>query len=327
MDGFDLELISLIARGLRDYRKRRTVFNWLKKHTHRNAVILLQETHSIEEDERIWKAQWRGEVRYAHGTHNSKGVLIAFKDGINLDIQTEIVDSDGRFIIIKTIFNELNVVIVNYYAPNDEPRQVETLTKIDLHIRSLKLEDNITFLFGGDFHMYFNTKLDVDGGNPKLKVNSLTQLEIILEENDLCDIFRVQNPYLRHFSWRQRTPFKQRRLNYIFVSNSLQESVTQIEIIPSALSDHSAVIMKLRPLVGDKRGSGYWKFNNPLINDKQFVSKMSSKIEEYFHEIMEIANPVIRWDFLNFKMRQFCMSYSKLKSRERKQKSQSGIKT
>ena len=61
MDGFDLELIGLNVRGLRDYRKRRTVFSWLKKHTHRNAVILLQETHSIEGDERIWKRS--GEVK------------------------------------------------------------------------------------------------------------------------------------------------------------------------------------------------------------------------------------------------------------------------
>ena len=112
-----MELISLNARGLRDYGKCRTVFNWLKKHAHKNAVILLQETHGIKGDKKIWKAQWRGEVRYAHGTHNSKGVLIAFKDGVNLDIQTEIVDSSGRFIIIKTIINESNVVIVNYYAP------------------------------------------------------------------------------------------------------------------------------------------------------------------------------------------------------------------
>ena len=136
--------------------------------------------------------------------------------------------------------------------------------------------------------MHFNTKLDANGGNPKLKTNSLTQLEIILKENDLCDIFRVQNPYVRRFSWRQRTPFKQTRLDYIFMSNSLQESITQIEIIPSVLSDHSAVILKLRPLVGDKRGPGYWKFNNSLNNDRQFVSQMNSKIEEYFHEIMEI---------------------------------------
>ena len=51
MDGFDLELISVNARGLRDYRKLRTVFNWLKKHTHKNAVILLQETHSMKGSE------------------------------------------------------------------------------------------------------------------------------------------------------------------------------------------------------------------------------------------------------------------------------------
>ena len=281
---------------------------------------MLQETHSIKGNKRIWKAQWRDEVRYAHGTHNSKGVLIAFKDGVNLDIQTEIVDSSGSSIIIKTIINESNVVIVNYYAPNDEPSQVETLAKIDRHIRSLKLEDNTTFLFGGNFNMYFDTKLHADGGNPNLEVNSLTQLETILKENDLCDIFRVQNPYVRRFSWCQRTPFKQRRLDYIFVSNTLQEYVTQIKIIRRVFSDHSAVILKLRPLAGDKRGPGYWKFNNSLVDYKQFVSQMNGKIEDYFHETMEISNPVIRWDFLKFKMRQFCMSYSKQKRRERKQK-------
>ena len=44
MDGFDLELISLNTRGLRDYRKRRTVFNWLKKHIHKNAVIIIRNS-------------------------------------------------------------------------------------------------------------------------------------------------------------------------------------------------------------------------------------------------------------------------------------------
>ena len=74
-------------------------------------------------------------------------------------------------------------------------------------------------------------------------------------------------------------------------------------------------------LVGDKRGLGYWKFNNSLINDEQFVSQMRSKIEDYFHEIMEISNPVIRWDFLKFKLRQLCMSYSKQKSRKAERES------
>ena len=54
--------------------------------------------------------------------------------------------------------------------------------------------------------MYFETKLDADGGKPKFKVNSLTQLEIILEENDLCDIFRVQNPHVRCFHGAKGRP-------------------------------------------------------------------------------------------------------------------------
>ena len=166
------------------------------------------------------------------------------------------VDNDRRFIIIRTIINESNVVIVNYYAPNDEPSQGETLSKIDFHIRSLELEDNTRFLFRRDFNIYFVTKLDADRGDPRLKVNSLTQLEIILKENDLCDIFRVQHPYVRCFLWRQNMPFKQRRLDYIFVSNTLQESVTQIDVIPSVLSDHFAVILKLKPSVGDWGGGG-----------------------------------------------------------------------
>ena len=73
-------------------------------------------------------------------------------------------------------------------------------------------------------------------------------------------------------------------------------------------------------IAGDKRGSGYWKFNNSLVNDKLFVSQMNSKMEDFFHETMEIPNPVIKWDFLKLKMRQFCMSYSKQKSRRENKK-------
>ena len=137
--------------------------------------------------------QWEGEARYAHGIHNSKDVLIGFKDGVNLDIQMEIVDSDRRF---------------------NEPSQAETLAKIDSHIRSLELVNNTVFLFRGDFNMYFDTKLDPDGDNLNLTVNSLTQFEIILKENDLCDI--SPKSLCEMLSWHQRTPFKQRRLRLHF---------------------------------------------------------------------------------------------------------------
>ena len=53
-------------------------------------------------------------------------------------------------------------------------------------------------------------------------------------------------------------------------------------------TDHSAVILRLRSLVGDKRGPGYWKFNNSLVNDTLFVSQMNSKFKDCFHETIDL---------------------------------------
>ena len=46
-----------------------------------------------------------------------------------------------------------------------------------------------------------------------------------MSENDLCDIYRVRNPDTVHFTWRRKTPFKQRRLDLFLISDSLQENI------------------------------------------------------------------------------------------------------
>ena len=65
----------------------------------------------------------------------------------------------------------------------------------------------------------------------KLKVplpkNSLSEIIKLNETFNLCDIWRVRNPNKKLFTFRQKhfTGIRQQRLDYIFVSNSLQESV------------------------------------------------------------------------------------------------------
>ena len=44
-----------------------------------------------------------------------------------------------------------------------------------------------------------------------------------MTENDLCDIFRIRNPQERRFTWRNKNPFKQQRLDFFLISDSLQE--------------------------------------------------------------------------------------------------------
>ena len=112
---------------------------------------------------------------------------------------------------------------------------------------------------GGDFNLYFDTFLDADGGNPKLKMNSLSRLISMMEENELSDIFRIRYPESRQFTSRCKNPLKQRRLDYLLISDSLQHEVETINIIPSIQSDHSVLKMKLSLLQERKRSPSYWK--------------------------------------------------------------------
>ena len=85
-----------------------------------------------------------------------------------------------------------------------------------------------------------------------------------MSENDLHDIYRLRFPYEKRFTWRHKPPFQQRRLDYFLISDSLQDLVNEIEIIPSVQSDHSALKMKISSLTEGSNGPLYWKFNNTL---------------------------------------------------------------
>ena len=48
-----IDIISLNTAGLGDYAKRRKIFNYLKKQVSCKGVVFLQETHSVQKDEKI----------------------------------------------------------------------------------------------------------------------------------------------------------------------------------------------------------------------------------------------------------------------------------
>ena len=86
-------------RGLSNFRKRRTIFLWYRKR--KLDLVFLQETHSIAATENQWRNEWGAETISYHGSSNSRGVAILFKNGIDCSINNKIVDPEGRYIILK----------------------------------------------------------------------------------------------------------------------------------------------------------------------------------------------------------------------------------
>ena len=137
-----------------------------------------------------------------------------------------------------------------------------------------------------------------------------------MQENDLCDIYRIRNPNEKRFTWRCRNPFLQRRLDYFFISDFLQDLVETADILPSVQSDHLTLKLKFSPINERSRGPSCWKFNNSLTTDKCFVDSTKSNIPTFYEESRELKDPVMRWEFLKYKIRQFTINYSKEKASE-----------
>ena len=91
-----------------------------------------------------------------------------------------------------------------------------------------------------------------------------------------------------------------------------------IDIVPSIASDHSAIIFKLHPTYEGNQGRSYWKFNSSLMDDRQFVNSLKNEIPVFEKEVCSLTDPIMEWEFLKFKLREFSRSFSIQKSKERK---------
>ena len=95
-----------------------------------------------------------------------------------------------------------------------------------------------------DFSLFFNSKLEVKGGNPTLKKKSLAKIIELKEIYDLRDIWRVRNTKSKGFTFPKKhsSGFIQRRLDYILISNTLQKFVNMTDILTPISTDHSSVL-------------------------------------------------------------------------------------
>ena len=160
----NFDILTWNVRGLGNYGKRRKIFNWIKKHISKEAIVLLQETHSTEIIEKQWEQLWRGSIKFSHGASSSRGTLIAFSEGLDFKIKKEDIDNKGRYVILEVEIQKKPYVLINYYAPNLETEQVSVLNDILRKLTNFEITDDAKIIFGGDFNMILNLKFDPDGG-------------------------------------------------------------------------------------------------------------------------------------------------------------------
>jgi hypothetical protein len=229
------------------------------------------------------------------------------------------IDQFGRYIILNGTFGGKDLTLINYYAPtkNDSNEQMRyldiLLTKIGVYHENL--------ILAGDLNVNLDPRIDKKGGKKENISPYATRLVDIFSEYNLVDIWRVCNPELARFTWRENTVsgIVQSRLDYIICPHSFLYQLKDTKIGNSVYSDHNPVSMELENMTEHKRGKGLWKFNNSLFADNEYVTKAKNKIEECKARYLNATDHCLTWDTIKAELRGVTISHSTYRSKQRKQ--------
>ena len=300
-----LKLLSLNVRGIKDTAKRHKLFHWL--HKKQVDIIVLQETHSTDSDEKQWPHEWGDKHFYMnHGTNQSAGVSILFWQNHAFAPRILYPDNCGKTLIVVITYQDKEYVIVNIYGPNEE----EPVFFADLY-RQLFEMDQSNVIIGGDLNMTLSPLDKLGGQSTPLSVKA--EVFTSLTESEYLDTFRLLHPDKRIFTWWRWNPKPiMCRLDYFFISDSLVNSICKSTIWPSFLLDHSPIYLELNTN-NFPRGPGLWKHNESHLALDEYKQLIHTTIKETLVNYSQ-ADPHMVWDMLKMIVWAASIKFSKDKS-------------
>ena len=315
----DLNISSININGFRSNYKQRLVKQFIDQN--KIDILLIQET--FVDNMRLAKTiertlELEDKIIWNFGRADSCGVaILLIKD--NIQIENFHLDFYGRVIRLDFAADGFeNFRIVNAYFPSESSDRLEFLNTFAQYISGAK-----NIILGGDFNFILDPNLDKIGGNlSKGTVGSKT-FKTLAEKFSLSDCFRHLNPNKKAVTWTRSNvatgndtsnyDFVGTRIDRFYTSKLICNSVSSFETLPCACSDHSFIKMTLAPDSGIDIGKSYWKFNDQLLDDHDFVRSF-----EFFWQMLTQNKDVtlVWWDYIKTQIKLFCIDYSKSKNRK-----------
>ena len=313
--GTDMAIHTFNVRGCRDKNKRARLFNHFRNQM--KGIICLQEIYSMPGDEQIWEREWGGSVYLAHGSQHSRGVATLIPKYYEHSVQEIKIDPNGRYILINGIFQGTPLVIMNVYAPTND-KQKEQNEFLD-NIMPAIHENFHKTIIAGDLN---TTLTKIDKYRQHIRTSKYAdKLNNMIDELDMCDIFRVLHPETQRFTWRKAYHGKimQSRLDYILIPNSLIYKIQSCNIGASLYSDHSPVSLKIKGILDNKPGRGFWKFNVSLLKDSVYVNEINALIDLQIQKYHAHNQKALIWDTVKMEIRSHTLSYSAYKAKMKRE--------
>ena len=117
----------------------------------------------------------------------------------------------------------------------------------------------------------------------------------------------------KEFSWIKKNsfPIKASRIDFALISKGLDQKIEMVDYLSSVLTDHRGIYMVV-DITPNDRGSGYWKFNCSLLQNKEFVDVMNKELQKTIEGTIQ-KDPSDRWEIVKKRIKQCSTKFSKQK--------------
>ena len=306
---------SVNVNGLNDPNKRNTIFTHFKNSG--DDIFFLQDLRADSKNKLDqWLQKWEG-PSYSAGKDKSSSIAILFRKNTQFEVNKISEDENGRFLLVNGTKDDKNVTLCNIYAPSGPQKFKER----KLFFENLKdsiskfQPDNSNLILGGDFNCV--TDVDLDRSRMVSKTDSsVNKLKNILNNFQLKDIWRYQNPDKKEFTFYSNVGTGS-RLDKFYLTKDLTPNVIESKIQNFAHSDHDKVNIKL-DLSEIERGPGLWKINNSYLHDPDYVKEITRMW--YLHQFKKDENDNVNgwWEEGKTRIKEISLKFSKRKNRENK---------
>ena len=254
--------------------------------------------------------EWGGEVFSSHGTKHSKGVCILINPTAQIQVNYSYSDNSGRIVLITISLSGHKLTLYNIYAPNNQANQLQFMQELNNCI--IDKTELTSLIVGGDWNCTLSKK-DKIGGAPWRPTIYSNLVSTTMEMFDLVDIQRVRHPKLRKFTYESKSLKVKSRIDFFLVAKNLTLSVKSTRIYPAIAPDHDAISISLSLPNLCPRGPGFWKFNNTLLNDEQYVSRVRDTYSQARNYYCHLTDKRLFWEMIKMEISSATISYSKSK--------------
>ena len=180
-------------------------------------------------------------------------------------------DKEGHYIMIKGLIQDVDITIINIYAPDlgtpQYVRQMLTNMKGEINSNTIIVED-------------FNTPIISTERSTKQKISKDTQtLNDTMDHLDLIDIYRTFHPKTMNLTFFSSVRGNLSRIDHILGHKSSFSKFKKIKIISSIFSDHNVVRLDVNYRKKPIKNANIWKLNNMLLSNQHITEEIKKEIK------------------------------------------------